>query len=111
MTSKRKRHSAEFKAKVALEVLKGLKTVNELTGGYGVHPTQIGQWKRQLGMEAKDLFGSRRAKEVRDQEVVRASLYEGIGRLKMELDWAKGLKVALFAAYRASGRRDTLLVH
>jgi transposase-like protein len=43
MTSKRKRHSGEFKAKVALEALKGLKTVNELAAGYEVHPTQISQ--------------------------------------------------------------------
>jgi len=89
MTAKRKRHSGEFKAKVALEALKGLKTVNELGAQYGVHPTQIGQWKRQLGAEAKEIFGSRRLKEVRDQEVVQASLYEEIGRLKMELEWVK----------------------
>jgi transposase-like protein len=89
MTTKRKRHSGEFKAKVALEALKGLKTVNELAAGYGVHPTQISQWKRQLGAEAKEIFGSRRFKEAQDQEVVQASLYEEIGRLKMELDWVK----------------------
>ena len=62
MTIKRKRHSGEFKAKVALEALKGLKTVNELAAGYGVHPTQISQWKCQLGAEAKEIFGSRRLK-------------------------------------------------
>ncbi len=89
VTTKRKRHSGEFKAKVALEALKGLKTVNELGAQYGVHPTQISQWKRQLGAEAKEIFGSRRLKEVRDQEVVQASLYEEIGRLKMELEWVK----------------------
>lgn len=89
MTTKRKRHSGEFKAKVALEALKGLKTVNELAAGYGVHPTQISQWKRQLGAEAKDIFGSRRLKEAQDQVGVQASLYEEIGRLKMELDWVK----------------------
>ncbi len=69
MTPTRKRHSGEFKAKVALEALKGLKTVNEA--------------------EAKEIFGSRRLKEMRDQEVVQASLYEEIGRLKMELEWVK----------------------
>ena len=65
MTTKRKRHSGEFKAKVALEALKGLKTVNELAAGYGVHPTQISQWKRQLGAEAKEIFGSRRLRRRR----------------------------------------------
>ena len=48
MGKKRIRHSAEFKAKAALEALKGLKTVNELAGQYQVHPTQISQWKRQV---------------------------------------------------------------
>jgi transposase-like protein len=48
MGKKRVRHSAEFKAKVALEALKGLQTVNELAGQYQVHPAQISQWKRQV---------------------------------------------------------------
>jgi putative transposase len=77
-----------------LEALKGLKTVNELAAGYGVHPTQITQWKCQLGAEAKEIFGSRRLKEAQDQEVVQASLYEEIGRLKMELDWIKKLQAS-----------------
>ena len=89
MTGKRKRHSAEFKAKVALEALKGVKTVNKLAAEYGVHPTQISQWKRQLGGSAKEIFGNRRAKEAQDYESVQATLYEEIGRLKMELDWVK----------------------
>ena len=89
MGQKRKRHSAEFKAKVALEALKGIKTVNELGSQYGVHPTQISQWKRQLAMGARELFGSTRTREERDQEAAQARLYEEIGRLKMELDWVK----------------------
>jgi transposase-like protein len=89
MTMKRKRHSGEFKAKVALEALKGLKTVNELGAQYSVHPTQISQWKRQLGAEAKEIFGNRRARGAEEHEALQASLYEEIGRLKMELDWVK----------------------
>lgn len=89
MTGKRRRHSAEFKAKLALEALKGLKTVNELAAEYGVHPTQISQWKGQLAQGVKGLFGERRAKEGQDHEALQASLYEQIGRLRMELDWLK----------------------
>ena len=48
MGQKRVRHSAEFKGKIALEALKGMKTVSELAGQYQVHPTQISQWKRQV---------------------------------------------------------------
>jgi len=85
----RVRHSAEFKAKVALETLKGLKTVNELAGQYQVHPTQISQWKRLVQGGAKDLFGRGQGKGNQETEAVQAKLYEEVGRLKMELDWIK----------------------
>jgi len=57
MGKKRVRHSAEFKGKVALEALKGVKTVNELAGHYQLHPTQISQWKRQVQGHVNELFG------------------------------------------------------
>lgn len=88
MGQKRIRHSADFKAKVALEALKGLKTVNELATQYQVHPTQISQWKRQVTVKAKELFGSA-TRSGQDAEAREAKLYEEVGRLKMELDWVK----------------------
>src|SRR5438445_6774250 len=89
MAGKRKKHTAAFKAQVALAALKGDKTVNELAGQHGVHPTLIHAWKKQLLAGAEDLFsnGSRAAAD--DHEAVQAPLYEQIGRLKMELDWVK----------------------
>jgi transposase-like protein len=62
MTGKRRRHSAESKAKLALEAVKGLKAGNELAAEYGVHRTRIGQWKGQLAQGAKGLFGERPSK-------------------------------------------------
>lgn len=56
MSKKRKRHSAEFKARVALEAVKGLKTSSELAREYQVHPIQISQWKRQLLEELPEVF-------------------------------------------------------
>ncbi|WNM63968.1 transposase [Candidatus Nitrospira neomarina] len=91
MGNKRVRHSAEFKAKVALEALKGLTTVNELAGQYQVHPRQISQWKRQVQGGARELFTGARGKSAQDSEAVHAKLYKEIGRLKMELDWIKKL--------------------
>ncbi len=88
MGQKRIRHSADFKAKVALEALKGLKPVNELATQYQVHPTQISQWKRQVTAKAKELLGSA-ARHGQDAETTQAKLYEEVGRLKMELDWVK----------------------
>ncbi len=84
-----KRHSGEFKARVALEAIKGQRTVNEIAGEYEVHPGQIAQWKRQVLAELPGLFSSKRVKEAQDEEELRASLYQQIGQLKVELDWLK----------------------
>ena len=90
MTRKRKRHSKEFKAKVALEAVKGLKTSSELASHYQVHRAQISQWKKQLLAGLPDLFAykSNRQKIVSEEELT-SPLYEEIGRLKMELNWLK----------------------
>ncbi len=89
MGKKRVRHSAEFKGKVALEALKGMKTVNELAGQYQIHPTQISQWKRQVQEHVNELFAPGQVKGQPETEAVQAKLYEEVGRLKMELDWVK----------------------
>ena len=89
MSTQRKRYSAEFKARVALEAVKGHKTVNELASTYGVHPTQITHWKHQLQKEIPAIFSARRAKQEHDQEAMQAQLYQQIGQLKVELDWLK----------------------
>lgn len=85
----RKRHSAETKAKVALEAIKGQKTVNEIASEYGVHPTQIAQWKKQALEELPEIFSHRREKGVQEEEALKATLYQEIGQLKVELDWLK----------------------
>jgi len=74
---------------VALEALKGLKTVNELASTYGVHPTQIAHWKHRLQQEMPEIFSVRRAKRAHDQEAFEAQLYQQIGQRKVELDWVK----------------------
>lgn len=90
---KRKARSPQFKAKVALEALKGLETTATLAARFAVHPSQIGHWKRQLLDGAPELFaqGNHRPKP----DTHDAELYEQIGRLKMELEWLKK-KAALF---------------
>ena len=54
---KRKVHTPEFKAKVGLEALRGVKTINEIGQEYGVHPVQVGQWKKEIQEQAKTLLG------------------------------------------------------
>jgi putative transposase len=87
--TQRKQYGAEFKARVALEALKGHHTVNELAGRYGVHPTQIGKWKKHLQSELPHIFSNRRKKREQDTEELQAQLYQQIGQLKVELDWLK----------------------
>jgi transposase-like protein len=90
MVKKRKLHSVGFKAKVALAAVKELETVSQLAGRYGVHPSQIHQWKRQLVDGAEGLFGEvGRPRKSSEQEVTDVALFEQIGRLKMELEWLK----------------------
>ena len=89
MSTQRKQYSAEFKARVALEALKGLKTVNELASPYGVHPTQIAHWKHRLHKERPEIFSARRAKREHDAEAFQGPLYQQIGPRKVELDWLK----------------------
>jgi len=90
MAGKRKSHTAAFKAQVALGALKEDRTVNELASKYGVHPTLIHGWKKQLLAGAEGVFASGvKAAVAADVEARLAELYEQIGRLKMELEWLK----------------------
>ena len=88
-SKKRKFHPPEFKAKVGLEALGGMKTVNQIAQEYGVHPVQVGQWKREIQGQAKSLFEGKRGPQPVSAESAPDRLYGEIGRLKMELDWLK----------------------
>ncbi len=90
MTNKR-RHSAQFKFRVASEALGELKTINEIASEYGVHPTMVRRWKKQLQQDGATLFAKSTSerKRVEEQSAKEAELYEQIGRLKMELEWLK----------------------
>ena len=89
MTGTRKRHSAAFKARVALEAAKQNKTLAELSRAFQIHPVQISQWKKQLLDGVETLFRDGRHRERETSQAQQAELYEQIGRLKMELEWLK----------------------
>jgi putative transposase len=95
MTGTRKRYSASFKARVALEAAKQTRTLAELSGTYQVHAVQISQWKKQLLDGIESLFRDGRRRDHDEGQAIQAELYEQIGRLKMELEWLKK-KVARF---------------
>lgn len=89
MGRKRRTHDAAFKAKVALEAVKGEKTIAELASEYGMHPNQIGQWRRRLLEGLPSVFSEKRIHEEKDRDELEAELYRQIGQLKVELDWVK----------------------
>jgi len=89
MGQQRRRHTAEFKAQVAVAALKEQQTLNELASTYGVHPVQVAQWKKQALTGLPEVFTGRRARAEQDAASQQAQLYEEIGRLKVELDWLK----------------------
>ncbi len=87
MARHRKQYTGAFKAKLALEAIKGQRTIQELATGHGVHPNQITTWKKQLLASAEDIFsGARERREVSDEQE-KDELYRQIGKLQVELDW------------------------
>ena len=90
MGGKRKSFSADFKAKVALEAIRGISTTAEIALRHKVHPNQIAKWKKQLLENAASLFADGRSKTNKgDDDGLKDRLYQQIGQLQFELDWLK----------------------
>jgi len=89
MARTRKRHTAEFKSKVALEAIRQQKTANELTTEYGVHATQINAWKRQALEAIPKAFSSKKDKEQKNQQAEIDELHRQLGELVAQRDWLK----------------------
>ena len=96
----RKKYEAALKARIALEAVKGEKTIREISSEYGVHPNQIMKWKQQLLKELPSIFSEDRAKEERGKEDLEAELYRQIGQLKVEVEWLKKICVAQWGEKR-----------
>ena len=88
-TTKRKKHSAAFKAKVGLEALKGIKTVGQIARDYEIHPVQVTQWKKVIRERLSELFETPSNKEAIEQSELVSALHEKIGQLTVEIDWLK----------------------
>lgn len=88
MKRNRNQYSEDFKAKVAIEAIKDIKTVNEIASHYQIHPNQVTTWKRQLLENVSSVFVDGRKKKKEDKPT-EEQLYQQIGQLKVELDWLK----------------------
>ena len=90
MSIKRRRFTSQFKAKVAMEAMKGQRTIGELAGLYQVHPSRIAAWKKYLVENSAMVFEESSVQgSDRCSPALTAQLYEKIGRLQMELSWLK----------------------
>lgn len=89
MRKKRRAFTEKFKAEVALEAVRGMKTLAELATEYKIHPNQISKWKKHLVSNASDLYLKGTNENALSEEELTAPLYEEIGRLKMDVKWLK----------------------
>lgn len=90
MKGKRRRHEPEFKARVALEALKGVKTIQQIAKEYDIHPVQVSEWKKAMQGNAGAVFssgGRGQGEEDRDRE--REQLHAKIGELSVHVDFLK----------------------
>src|SRR5438105_15905201 len=88
MTTTRKQHSPQFKARVVIEAIRGHKTLGQLASQFKVHPIQIAKWRKAALEQMPELFVDGRTRKTSNSGVAdNNALYEEIGRLKVELDW------------------------
>ena len=102
MPGQRKRYSADLKAKIAEDAIKGQNTANEIAAEYGVHPTQIAQWKKQALDGLPDLFSTRASHQTKSEEALIATLYQQIGHV-IRAGGLVGKKIKI-GALRPNGR-------
>jgi transposase-like protein len=98
--AKRRTYTAGFKAKVGLEAIRGVRTVNEIGQEHGGHPAHVGQWKREIQEQAETLFAKKRGAKKEDGPGDAARLCSEIGRLKIESEGCRA------SAGGQSGRKD-----
>ena len=89
MSKKRRQHSAQFKAQVGLEALKGIEPIHVIAAKYGVHTVQVSKWKKEVTERLPEVFAGKPDADAAAAKEREQELFEQIGRLKMELEWLK----------------------
>ena len=85
----KRKFSSAFKAKVALELIKGEQTISSICSKHSIHPTQARQWKDQLSANINSVFDNSTDNTAKEKDKLIDELYKQIGQLKVELDWLK----------------------
>ena len=89
MTTRRRQHKPAFKAKVAVEALKGEKTIAQIGLEYKIHPTQVTKYRNQLVAGMESVFSNDHAKVIREKQELIDKLYQQVGKLNTEYEWLK----------------------
>lgn len=89
MSKKRRQHSAEFKAQVGLEALRGVEPIHTIAAKHQIHPVQVSQWKKEVSERLPEVFSQKPDADAKAMKERETQLFEEIGRLKMELEWLK----------------------
>lgn len=89
MKGARRQYSADWKAKIALEAIKGQRTIQQIASHYEIHPHLVTRWKKQLLDGAAEIFSNGQEVAAKADEELKAELYQQIGKLQVELDWLK----------------------
>jgi transposase-like protein len=87
MKKQRRKHSSEFKARVALEAIRGVKTLSEIAREFEIHPVMVGNWKKEMLEHLPELFEKKRANKDKETEREKAQLHQKVGQLSMEVDF------------------------
>jgi transposase len=87
MKKHRRKHSAEFKARVALETIKGLKTISEIAAEFEIHPVMVSNWKKEMLERLPEIFETQSTRKDKDKDREKEQLHGKVGQLTMEVDF------------------------
>ena len=87
MKKQRRKHTAEFKARVAIEAIRGVKTISEIAAEFEIHPVMVGNWKKDMLERLPELFESKNANKEKDTEKETEKLHRKVGQLTMEVEF------------------------
>ena len=87
MKKQRRKHTAEFKARVAIEAIRGVKTISEIAAEFEIHPVMVGNWKKDMLERLPELFENKNANKEKDTEKETEKLHRKVGQLTMEVEF------------------------